>query len=254
MIVYCALNLRLGTNLQHFMPDGDKSKLAEISSRLVDSAFTRTMVLSVASSTLENSLAAVRELAEIMRDDPGVAWVNTGIDPTQLEDLFELYFPRRLLFLSDDPERDVPAMLGDTALRERARALKSELASPLGDLLTKIAPADPLGAFHTIAERLRANESSLELIDGQFAISEGNHAIAMLGTRESAFDSGAQMRLLENLYTSFEAIAARRGGALRLESAGANRFAVAAERSVKRDVYAIGACAFIGRRSTHCLA
>ena len=104
MIVYCALNLRLGTNLQHFMPDGDQSKLAEISSRLVDSAFTRTMVLSVGSSTLENSLAAVRELAEIMRDDPGVAWVRIGVDPNQLEDLFELYFPRRLLFLSDDPE------------------------------------------------------------------------------------------------------------------------------------------------------
>ena len=246
MIAYCALNLRLGTNLQHFMPDSGRSRLVDISSRLTDSAFTRTMVLSVESSTLENSIAAVRDLAEIMRDDPGVAWVRTGVDPTQIEEVFELYFPRRMLFLSDDPEREIPRLLNDDALRERARALKAELASPLSDLVAKIAPADPLGSFQAIAERLRASESSLELINGQFAIREGNYAIAMLATRESAFDSGAQMRLLEKLDASFEAIAVRRGGELRLETAGANRFAVAAEQSVKRDVYAIGICSFLG--------
>lgn len=246
MIAYCALNLRLGTNLQHFMPDSGRSRLAEISSRLTDSAFTRTMVLSVKSSTLENSIAAVRDLAEIMRDDPGVAWVRTGVNSTQIEEVFKLYFPRRLLFLSDNPEREIPGLLNDDALHERARALKAELASPLSDLLAKIAPADPLGSFRAIAERLRASESSLELIDGQFAIREGNYAIAMLSTRESAFDSGAQMRLLAKLDASFEAIAVRRGGELRLETAGANRFAVAAEQSVKRDVYAIGICSFLG--------
>jgi len=246
MIAYCALNLRLGTNLQNFLPDSGRSELAEISSLLTDSAFTRTMVLSVESETLENSIAAARELAEIMRSDPGVAWVRSGVDRTQIEDLFDIYFPRRLLFLSDDPESEIPALLADEALRERARALKAELASPLGDLLTKIAPADPLSSFREIAERLRAGESSLELIGGQFAIRDGNYAIAMLGTRASAFDSGAQMRLLANLDASFETIAARRGGSLRLETAGANRFAVAAERSVKRDVYAIGVCSFLG--------
>ncbi len=246
MIVYCALNLRLGTNLQHFMPDSNRSKLAEISSHLADSAFTRTMVLSIESSTMENSIAAARELAEILRGDSEVAWVRSGIDSTQFEDIFELYFPRRLFFLSDDPDREIPALLDDRALRKRARALKAELASPLSDLLAKLAPADPLGSFLAIAERLRMSESSIEVIDGHFAIPEGNYAITMLSTRASAFDSGAQMRFLARLDASFAAIAKRRGGNLRLESSGANRFATAAEQSVKRDVYAIGACSFLG--------
>ena len=246
MIAYCALNLRLGTNVQHFMPDSSGSKLAEISSRLADSPFTRTMVLSIESSTMENSIAAARELAEILRDDSGVAWVRSGVDPTQFEDLFELYFSRRLFFLSDEPDREIPALLDDRALRKRARALKAELASPLSGLLAKLAPADPLGSFRAMTERLRATESSLEVIEGQFAIPEGNYAIVMLGTRASAFDSGAQMGFLARLDASFEAIAERRGGNLRLESSGANRFAVAAERSVKRDVYAIGAGSFLG--------
>jgi predicted exporter len=246
LVVYCALNLRLGTDLQHFMPDRSQSRLAEVSGRLTDSPFTRTMVLSIESDSLDDSIAAARELAAQMRADPEVAWVRSGIDSTQIEDVFDLYFPRRLLFLSDRPEQEIPALLEDAALRERARELKAELASPLGDLLTKIAPADPLSSFRRIAERLRAGESTLELVDGHFAIKEGNYAIAMLGTRESAFDSGAQTQLLERLDASFDAIAKRRGGGLKLESAGANRFAVAAETSVKRDVYKIGACSFLG--------
>jgi predicted exporter len=246
MLAYCALHLRLGTNLQHFLPDSRRSKLAEISTLLADSAFTRTMVLSIESSTLANSIAAARELAEVMREEPEVAWVRSGVDPTQLEQLYAVYFPRRLLFLSDEPEREIPALLTDDALRAQARALEAELASPLGDLFAKTAAADPLASFRKIVERLRASESSLELVDGQFVTPDGNYAILLLGTRASAFDSGAQMRLLADLDAAFAAIAARRGGALQLESAGANRFAVAAERDIKRDVYAIGACSFLG--------
>ena len=76
LIVYCALNLSVGTNLQHFMPDGEKSALAELSQRLADSPLTRTMVLSIESSTLENSIGAARELAEIIQSDPAVAWAR----------------------------------------------------------------------------------------------------------------------------------------------------------------------------------
>jgi predicted exporter len=68
----------------------------------------------------------------------------------------------------------------------------------------------------------------------------------MLGTRESAFDSGAQTAFLSRLVSTFDAIAARRGGDLKLELSGANRFAVAAEQSIKRDVYRIGASSFLG--------
>ena len=47
LLVYCALNLRLGTDLTNFMPEDSHSELAQISSQLTDSPFTRTMVLSV---------------------------------------------------------------------------------------------------------------------------------------------------------------------------------------------------------------
>jgi predicted exporter len=246
LVVYCAFNLSVGTNLQHFMPDGEKSALAEISQQLADSPLTRTMVLSVESSTLDNSIGATRELAEIIRTDPAVAWVRTGIDEAQIQDLFEIYFPRRFYLLSDRPESEIPDHFGDDSLRAHARALKRQLATPISALLRRIAPADPTSSFRAIAERFREGESQLEMKDGQLVTPDGSFAITMLGTRESAFNSGAQAKFLTRLRTSFDAIAARRGGDLRLEMSGANRFAVAAEQSIKRDVYRIGASSFLG--------
>ena len=46
LVVYCAFNLRVGTNVTHFMPDDSPSELARVSTQLTDSAFTRTMILS----------------------------------------------------------------------------------------------------------------------------------------------------------------------------------------------------------------
>jgi predicted exporter len=246
LIVYCALNLSVGTNIQHFMPDGEKSALAELSQRLADSPMTRTMILSIESSTLEHSIGAASELAEIIRSDPAVDWVRTGINETQLQPLFEFYFPRRFYFLSDQPERAIPDLFNDDSLRSQAKALKRQLATPLSALTKKIAPEDPMSSFRDIVERFRAGETHLVLKDGQFVTPDGFFAILMLGTRDSAFDSGSQAKFLNRLSASFDAMATRRGGDLRLEMSGANRFAVAAEQSIKRDVYKIGASSFLG--------
>ena len=68
----------------------------------------------------------------------------------------------------------------------------------------------------------------------------------MLGTKSSAFDSGAQAGLLDHLHAAYEAIAARHGGDVRLELAGANRFAVEAERSMKSDIVRVSVAIFAG--------
>jgi predicted exporter len=71
-------------------------------------------------------------------------------------------------------------------------------------------------------------------------------AVVLAQTQSSAFDSGAQTRLLGDLEVQIGEVEARLGAPLRVELAGANRFAVAAERDIKRDVYLIGICSFLG--------
>ena len=47
MIVFCALRLRVTTDITHFLPAGTDHRLAELSRRLADSSLTRTLILDV---------------------------------------------------------------------------------------------------------------------------------------------------------------------------------------------------------------
>ncbi|MBW2398696.1 MAG: hypothetical protein JRG80_05420 [Deltaproteobacteria bacterium] len=246
MGVYCALHLRVGSDITRFLPTGSDSDLAALSSRLADSPLTRTLVISLEADELATAIAAARELTDALRPHPEVAWIRSGLDETDIEQVFELYFPHRLGFLSDDPERELPDRLSESALRERARALRLRLASPASGLFEPLAARDPLGAFETLVARMRADQPALRAEAGQLVTNDGRFAIVLLGTHHSAFDTGTQGPLLADLDRHFEKIAAQRGGGLELELASVGAFAMAAESAIKGDVYLIAACSFIG--------
>src|SRR5512134_3879962 len=119
MLVYCALRLRVGTDLTRFLPVSSSSELAALSGLLADSPLARTVVVSIGADEPSVAIAAARELAEELHGHPEVAWVRSEVDEADIEGFYQLYFPRRLAFLSSEPERDLPARLGDAALRER---------------------------------------------------------------------------------------------------------------------------------------
>jgi len=246
MGTYCALHLRVGSDITRFLPVGSDSDLAALSSRLADSPLTRTLVISLEADELSTAIDAARELADALRSHPEVAWIRSGLDETDVEQVFELYFPHRLGFLSDDPEHELPGRLSESALRERARTLRLRLASPASGLFEPLAERDPLGAFESLVRRMRDDQPALRAHDGQLVTNDGRFAIVLLGTRHSAFDTRTQGPLLADLETRFERIAAHRGGGLRLELASVGAFAMAAETAIKGDVYLIAACSFIG--------
>jgi predicted exporter len=246
MLLYCALDLRVETNVLHFLPEGRGSEHALISMRLADSSLTRTMAIAISAEEPALAREAARALEERLRGRPEVAWVRTGVDPEQLRHLYELAFPRRHYFVSDEPEREIPQLLSDAALRERARALRHMLASPASTLLEQVASADPIGSFERIVRRFRGGQPAMRVEGGQFVSADGRWAIVLLATHASAFASAVQGPLLDFIDAAFAEIAAERGGGLEMEQSGASRFAVESERRIKGDVYAIAACSFFG--------
>src|SRR5262249_30884121 len=76
MIVFCALRLRVTTDITHFLPAVTDHELAELSRRLADSALTRTLILDVGGA----DPAAVREgaaaLATGLASNPEIAWME----------------------------------------------------------------------------------------------------------------------------------------------------------------------------------
>jgi len=246
MAVFCSLQMQLESNVTKFMPDGGGSELAALSRQLADSELTRTMILAIRGPSLPISLEAGEALAARLRENDEVKWVRNGVDPMEIESLYELYFPRRHYFLSDDPEHEIPLRLSTPALVERARALKRELASPGAFLFKRIAAADPLGAFADVVSRVRDERPTLRLEGNRFVSLDGDYAILMLATRASAFDHGRQVPLLAEIRRDVDDLSRELEVPLTLEQSGTNRFAADAQSAIRGDVYVVCGLSFLG--------
>ena len=246
LLAFCAERVSFSTDITHFLPDGEGAELAQISRELTRSELTRTVVLSVGADDPAVARAAGAELAAALRANPEVAWLRAGADPEFLRSVYELYFPRRLYFLSDAPAQELPQLLSDEGLRAQAQVVRASLALPTSPLSKQIVPADPLGALQRQLERLQAGEPALVTRDGVFTTQDGKWAVLLLATKHSAFDASAQAPLLAAIGAKFAELRARLGSNLRLEQAGANRFAVDAETNIKFDAQWISVLSFVG--------
>jgi len=244
--VYIARHITFVTDITNFLPDGSRSELARLSRELVHSALARTMVLTLHAEEPGRAVAAAQQLAEALRDHPEVAWLRANADEELERRVYELYFPRRLYFLSDQPERELPARLTDAALRAQAERVRASLALPVSPLLKRIVPEDPLGAFPAILERLAGGEPPLATQSGGFTTRDGRWAVLLLATKHSAFDTVAQGPLLAAIQAGVEAARARHGADLVLEQSGVNRFALQAEGAIRGDAYRIMAFSLLG--------
>jgi predicted exporter len=233
--IVVATNLTFGTNVTNLMPAGRAGTLADVSRRLTNSELSRHLVLTVHAPDPKTALAGARELADAMAASSEVAWVRTGVDEGQMRAVYELYFPRRHYFVSEDPAR-IPELTTDTALRANGDRTRRDLALPTSPLLKRVVAADPLGAFRAVLERFQEQQPALDLVDGQFVSKDGLHAVIFLGTHASGFDGGRQKVLLADLERAFAEVNARHDGTLTLEKSGPMVFAVAAEQSIRGDV------------------
>lgn len=218
------LRLETTSSITHFLPSPEEVEQVALVRELVESDLSRTMLLRIGGEG--DRAGAARALAGSLRELSDVARVQAGDDPAAIEALARVVFPRRIFLASSEPEREIPALVSKEALGARADALRDRLAGPLGILVARQAPGDPLDLVGRILARLR---------DARPA-SRAGEATVLVRTRPSAFDSERQTRLLDEISERFRLVAARHGPALRLEQSGVNRIAVATERSMRRDV------------------
>ncbi|HVH07858.1 MAG TPA: hypothetical protein VNE71_17840 [Myxococcota bacterium] len=246
MLFYVVPRLDFSTDIANFLPDAPGDDSALLSRLLRDTELSRTMILAVGAPDEARAVAGGRALAETLRGHPALAWLRNGPDPELPRQVYETYFPRRFYFLSDRPEEEIPSLVSDAGLRAEARKLRLELALPASTLLEEIAPADPLGSFRRLLERLRGAQSSLRVESGQFVTADGRHAIVFLSTKASGFDTGAQRPLLRDLHAAFDRIDAEHGGALELEASGLARYVVAGEARARGDALVVAGLSFVG--------
>lgn len=239
MGLFTARNLELATGIAHLLPGSTEQDLARISSGLLDSSVTRTMVLSVSAQDLPSALSAAMRWKGVLANHPEVAAVRSGPGPAFEAGLFDLYFPRRLLLLSGNPEAELGARLSPEGLERAARRLRRELALPQGQLVKEIARRDPLLTFPDQLRNIEElSRGPLKVIDGQFAAPVDRAAILFVTTHHSAFNASLQAPLEGFIERSFADLAQGQSD-LRLERSGVHRFAVASEQQARQDMQRI---------------
>ena len=103
LAIAVATRLSFGTDITNLLPEGGAGSLADVSRRLTDSELARTMVLNVGGPDTATAVAGASALAELLAENPEVAWLRTGVEERQLQAIYELYFPRRHYFVAFDP-------------------------------------------------------------------------------------------------------------------------------------------------------
>lgn len=247
--VYCARHVDFSSDITAFMPDAGSADLALLARYMTSSDLARTMFLTVGVEggrrDDERVAAAVKALAAKLAENPEVAWLRIAPEDRDLQKVWSTYFPRRFGLVSLDPEREIPALLEPAAIERAAEEAHRSLASSTSAMVKRSLPADPLGFFARILGRLQDESPSLEVRDGVFFSKDG-FGVLMLASKTDAFNSAHQAPLLRDIEVAFAAVNAGAGGDLVLEKSGVNRFAVAAEAAMMKDMWWIGTASFIG--------
>lgn len=253
----------IDTSMEHFLPEAGERKLYRISRDLLDSTLTSRMVLTLGlrndelnrDERREVLLRASRSFGAALEKLEGIKAVTQGPPPGVEESFFDLYFPRRFAYFSLEPEREAKLRFGTENLRHGAERLKETLASPQGVLVRNLAPRDPWMLFFDFVTQAGNSAHRLDVLEGQFFAhqsevgqpsSHEDFAVFFVELDDSALDSSAQAPLLAGLNTVFESQNRAHDSQLILEASGANRFAVATERSMKEDIERVFSLSALG--------
>jgi predicted exporter len=234
MALFISLRIDVTNEITHFLPEGGNRAWASFSTQLSNSYLTRTIIVNLGGAEPEELGRVAGALARAIEHNPGIDSVRRGIDPKTESQFFELFFRRRYCFLSDRPEKELPGRLTEESLAHSAEELKRGLASPLGGLIRRIAEADPLLTFFELMQRLEHTRVGELVSRGeQFFTKDEKFAVVFVTTTHSAFDTGAQRRVLAEIRSAFESIRERHASRVTLELGGISLFALVSEKAIR---------------------
>lgn len=250
-LLYSLWHWRLDVSIERFLPLGTQTAFAR---NFTTSSLARTLVINIGGSDIETVVDTANNLKQKLLTHPEVQRVVSGVDEKLQEDFYRLYFPRRHYFVSMQPETDIPKLISDQGLRQRAADLRRALGQPTGALQRRLADRDPLMLFANHLNRLtRGYGTMLPSHRGQLLSKDKRHAVLFVTTRHSAFSTSHQAPFLDALSQYWNAINRANNRSLTLQTSGVHQFAVQAEREIKHDLRVLSAfsslatlCLFLG--------
>jgi predicted exporter len=237
LAAYSALELRVTSDITHFLPDEQDAVTARLLRGLSTSSFGQRNVLTLGGASASELRAASAQLALELEGRPGIARVQWTVDAAAERAVYDLYFPHRYALYSRAPERQYAELTSDAGLTRAARQTLARLASPESALIRPLVPEDPLLAFPRVLERLEAaRKGGLRMHDGAFFSADGKHAVLFVDSSVPALDATAQRAVLAQIHAAAARVRDKLGTRFQLEMSGVGRYAVHAERAIRRDI------------------
>jgi predicted exporter len=237
LAVFCALKLKVVSDITHFLPDDSDAVTARLLRGLSTANVAQRTVLILGGAPAEVLTEASARIAAGLRAEPAIAGVERAVDDDAQKQLYELYFPHRYGMFSAEPERDYAALLSDAGLASAAGELVRRLGSADGAFVRKLAPEDPLLIFPRIVSRLDgARRGGLSVRDGVFFTNDGRRAVLFVRSRASALDAPEQRIVLGLIDREVAEARAALHAPLTVEKSGVGRYSVHAEQAVRADI------------------
>jgi len=240
-----ATGTTLQTSIVEFLPEGESRDTITLSGLVSATGFARGMIIDIevpANVDVEAGAQAVAalsdELVKGLEDTGMFTSVSNGIPHSYAEEFFEVFFDRRLAFMSDRPEDEVPLLLSTEGLDRSLGDLKRSMSLPTAALVKRVADRDPIMAFAKLAERMgsEAAKMSPRVYRGHFFSNDLRHHLVFAETKAEAFDTMRQARIIDEVKRRFAALNRETGPLFTLSYTGLNRFSVESERRIKGDI------------------
>lgn len=228
--------LEVELDISRFMLGEEVGPAARLSKALAQSDLSNTLIVAVGAPEEAEAIATADRLLEALRATPeleaAVDQVTSGPPEGIQEAMWSLYRPRILSFVASSTA-GAAAAASEAGLSDALDETLYRLSTPASTVVAKVLAEDPLLVLLRLFEGLSdAAGGGLRLRAGHFIDAEGR-AILFVRTVASAFDGGAQAKLLSGLREAFARVAPAEAT---LELAGLHRFSARMEASIKADI------------------
>jgi predicted exporter len=231
LIALAVFTTHFQTNISAFVIAGDNAEEILLASEIQSGTLSRRYILSIdAGDNAQVSATFIHAWLSQLRTIPGVVDVwATSEKRGAVTALTTLYAKHGALLYSRTPAQALAEIFTESALAERAAALKQALLSPQGQFIKKIAVQDPLllslNGFKGFAAQLKKQQSS-----------PTQYANFILETDMSGMDVPAQLQIQAQINATFAELKATTQQTYQLDMTGVPLFAVATQSMMETDI------------------
>jgi len=230
------------TDITRFLPDNSDTRSLHLSALFKGTDISRSMILDITpdvSVPASDAVAFSDHFAESLNETGLFRSIQNGkLDADIQGQYYKYYFPNRYNMASSIPENSLPEILCEKGLALAASDLRRKLISPLSAYYKNLASHDPLLLFPRRLEAIQEMGAAIQptQTNGRFTSPDGRSFLILAQTHTDTFDTIEQRRIIDTIQERFT----RQNGAFEqkfaLDYTGVNRFSLAAERLIKRDI------------------